>query len=156
MYQIRQYAAGDARAIRQVFESSVRSIGPQDYSTEQVTAWVSNGPNEESIQTRCADGRITLLGLDEHGEVVAYIDLEPNGHIDHLYCSPQAAGTGLASTLYDQVETIARGRGDSRLFTEASEAARRFFSRKGYALVRRRELNINGVPIHNFDLEKYL
>ena len=64
MYQIRQYAAGDARAIRQVFESSVRSIGPQDYSTEQVTAWVSNGPNEESIHARCADGRITLLGVD--------------------------------------------------------------------------------------------
>ncbi|MGI9325851.1 MAG: GNAT family N-acetyltransferase, partial [Pseudomonadales bacterium] len=140
MYEIRQYDVGDARAIFEVFRSAVKGIGPKHYSADQVAAWVSNAPSEEAIHTRCTDGRNTLVGVDDCGEVVAYIDLEANGHIDHLYCSPRVAGKGLASTLYDQVETIARTRGDTRLFTEASEAARRFFTHKGYAVVRRREL----------------
>jgi len=28
---------------------------------------------------------------------VAYIDLEPNGHIDRLFCAPEAAGQVLQS-----------------------------------------------------------
>ena len=35
----------------------------------------------------------------EPGRVVAFIDLEPDGHIDRLFCAPEAAGRGVASRL---------------------------------------------------------
>jgi putative acetyltransferase len=87
---------------------------------------------------------------------VAYIDLEPDGHIDHLYCAPEAAGHGIASHLYDAVEAAARTQGISRLFTEASELARRFFERKGFAVAERRDMVLRGVPIHNYRMTKDL
>jgi putative acetyltransferase len=52
--------------------------------------------------------------------VVAFIDLEPDGHIDRLYAAPEAAGRGVAPRLYDAIETVARAQGIERLFTEAS------------------------------------
>ena len=52
--------------------------------------------------------------------MVAFIDLEPDGHIDRLFCAPEAVGRGIASQLYDGIETAARERGIGRLFTEAS------------------------------------
>ncbi|HEX3962281.1 MAG TPA: hypothetical protein VHZ03_37580 [Trebonia sp.] len=58
---------------------------------------------------------------------VAFIDLEPDGHIDRLFCAP-----------------------------EASELARRVFERKGFTVVQRQDLVIRGVPMHNYRMAKAL
>jgi putative acetyltransferase len=55
-----------------------------------------------------------------------------------------------------QVETLARGEGLRRLHVEASEPARRFFERRGFATLGRREFAIRGVTIHNYRMEKRL
>jgi putative acetyltransferase len=54
------------------------------------------------------------------------------------------------------LERAAREHGIELLFTEASEPARRFFSRQGFDVIERREFEISGVPIHNFRMEKRL
>jgi len=41
--------------------------------------------------------------------------LELNGHIDHVYALPEAAGTGVVSLLYDDVEKQARHLGIEKL-----------------------------------------
>ena len=43
-----------------------------------------------------------------------------------------------------------------RLHAEASEAARRFFLRRGFVVVNSRAFEISGVPIHNYAMEKWL
>lgn len=47
-------------------------------------------------------------------------------------------------------------RGMTRLFVEASEPARRFFLKKGFKLVARRDFEIAGVSIHNYSMEKQI
>jgi putative acetyltransferase len=39
---------------------------------------------------------------------------------------------------------------------EASEPARRFFLKRGYAVLERRDFEIGGVPIHNYAMERRL
>jgi len=68
----------------------------------------------------------------------------------------EAAGTGVAAALYERLEGIARERHVPRLHAEASEAARRFFLKQGFAVIRRRDFAIAGVPIHNYAVEKWL
>ena len=97
-----------------------------------------------------------LVAADEDDRPVAYIDLEPNGHINRLFCAPEAAGQGIASRLYDAVEAAAREQGIRSLFTEASELARRLFERKGFAVVERQDMVIRGVAIHNYRMAKAL
>jgi putative acetyltransferase len=97
-----------------------------------------------------------LVAAGEPGHVVAFIDLEPDGHIDRLFCAPGAAGRGVASRLYDAIETAARAQGIRRLFTEASEPARRLFERKGFTVLERQDLILRGVPIRNYRMAKTL
>ncbi len=46
--------------------------------------------------------------------------------------------------------------GIERLFTEASELARRFFLRKGFTALERQDKVLRGVPIHNYRMAKTL
>lgn len=157
MTQIRRYQAGDERQIGDVFERSIKAIGGAHYSKRQVDAWIANAPSIEAIRNRCTDGRTTLVALSDQEttpRILAYIDLEPDGHLDHFYCLAEASQTGIAQALYQHIEELAKAQGIVRLYTEASEAARRFFERHGFTELHRRDLNVQGVAIHNFAMQK--
>jgi putative acetyltransferase len=128
---VRAYEPRDAADVADVFYRSVREVALSAYTTEQVKAWVPGRWDARQEHWRSGDGRLVLVASGESGHVVAFIDLEPDGHIDRLFCAPEAAGRGVASRLYDAIETAARAQRIKRLFTEASELARPFFERKG-------------------------
>lgn len=73
-----------------------------------------------------------------------------------LYCHPDHTRRGLADELLGHAEAYARSLGLSRLFTEASELARPAFERAGYKRQHRRDFEIEGVPIHNYAMQKFL
>jgi putative acetyltransferase len=150
---VRPYRVGDAAAMVDVFRRAVDETAPRDYTVEQATAWASHGPDSDATARRAGDGRWTFVA--EHPElgVVGYVDLEPDGHLDHLYCSPDVVGTGVGAMLVDEVERCARAHGITRIRVEASEAARRVFERRGYRVVRRNDIDLAGVAIHNYDME---
>jgi putative acetyltransferase len=153
---IRSFRSADAPALARIFHAAVHQIGGLHYSPEQLDAWAPAVPDPERFLERAADGRILLVAADDCDRPLAYGDLEADGHIDHLYCRPDVAGTGVASTLYDRLEAAARDRGIGRLHVEASEPARRFFLRKNFILLHPREVTLNSVAIHNFAMEKRL
>lgn len=153
---IRPFRPEDAPALARIFHAAVHQIGGLHYSPEQVKAWAPVVPSSERFLERGADGRILLVAADESDRPLAFGDLEKDGHIDLLYCRPDVAGTGVASALYDRLEAAAGDRGIGRLHVEASEPARRFFLRKGFIVLRRREFILDGVALHNFAMEKRL
>jgi putative acetyltransferase len=153
---IRTYEPRDAAGVADVFYRSVREVALSYYTPDQVEAWAPERPDTERVHLRSSDGRLTLVAADEQDRVVAFIDLEPDGHVDHLFCAPEAAGRHIASRLYDGIEAAAREQGIGRLYTEASELARPFFERKGFVLLERRDWELRGVPIHNYRMEKTL
>ena len=154
--RIRAYEARDAAGVARVFRRSIEMLGPRDYSPEQVAAWVGRAPDAAAFQARASDGRVFLVLADDDDRPVAFADLEADGHVDMLYCAPEAAGTGLVLLLYATLEAIARQRGMTRLYSEASEAALRFFLTRGFVNLHRRELMIGDVAIHNYAVEKAL
>lgn len=153
MSAIRFYQDGDAEALAGVFERSVRVIGARDYSPAQLEAWIGEEPRAERFRSRMADGRRCWVALDGEGRITAFVDLEADGHIDFLFADPGVAGQGVASDLLDILERAARDDGIVRLYVEASEAARRFFLKRGYTVRRRRDFDIRGVAIHNYAME---
>jgi putative acetyltransferase len=150
---VRPYRDGDADALAAVFERAVRAIGPRDYSPAQVEAWIGPEPRAGRFRAAMADGRSCWVALDDAQRVTAFVDLEPDGHIDFLFADPEVAGRGAASDLLDVLERTARERGLTRLYVEASEAARRFLLKRGYEVERRRDFEIRGVAIHNYAME---
>ena len=152
--KIRNYHAKDAALLAELYRRSVMILGLRDYSSQQVKAWASIGPDPERIHRLIADGRTRIVAVDDSDRPVGFGDLERDGHIDLLYCSPHMAGKGVASTIYDELERIARERGANRLYAEASEGARRFFVKKGFTVIEMRQFQISGVDIHHYAIEK--
>jgi|SRR6516165_1257077 putative acetyltransferase len=152
---IRPFQTNDAPGLAALFHASVHEIGRRHYSAAQVSAW-SPAPPDPADYVRQAAGSIFFVIVNEEGAPVGYGNLEPDGHIDHLYCRPDVAGTGVGSALYDALEQAARERSIPALFTEASEAARRLFERKGFVLESRNDFILNGIAIHNYHMNKRL
>jgi N-acetylglutamate synthase-like GNAT family acetyltransferase len=73
-----------------------------------------------------------------------------------LFCLPETAGKGLVSALYNELERRAKALNIARLYVEASEGACHFFARKGFALLNRHDFEVDGVAIHNYNMEKLL
>ncbi len=117
---VRFYTAGDAAAVAAIFNRAVSDIASRVYTPDQITAWLDGGMTADETQVRCSDGRSVWVAVDDTDTAIAFIDLEDDGHIDMLFCQPEWIGRGVASALYQQLETTARDRGMPRLYVEAS------------------------------------
>ena len=153
---VRAYADGDALRLAEIFREAVATIGPADYSAAQVNAWLARVPSAERLAARLGDGRKVWVLSDASGDAFGFVDLEADGHIDLLYASPVIAGTGAVERLVAHLETAARDAGLTRLYVEASAAARRFFLKHGFTVLERRTFEIGGVAIFNFAMAKAL
>lgn len=152
----RFYKPSDAAQISDLFQRSVLELGPQFYTDPQVAAWAARGPSPERVRARNVDGLITFVKVDDDDRVMAYAELETDGHIDQVYAHPDAAGQGCVSALMDDLETHARGMGLRELYSEASEGARPLFLKKRFVDHGRRDFEIAGVSIHNYAMRKAL
>ena len=74
----------------------------------------------------------TFVAVSDDDAPVGWIELEPDGHVEMLYCAPEAAGRGVAPQLYAAAEALARERGLTRLTTAASQFAESFFLKHGW------------------------
>ncbi|MGV9007360.1 MAG: GNAT family N-acetyltransferase [Brevundimonas sp.] len=156
MTRIRPFQDGDAEAMATLYVRAVREIGARDYSPAQVEAWAGGASRSGLFRQKMADGRRCWVALGENGQVTAFVDLEADGHIDFLYAAPEVAGRGVAGALMDVLEAAATQSGLERLYVEASEPARRFFTRRGFDVLYRRDVEVEGVPIHNYAMERRL
>jgi putative acetyltransferase len=155
-FAIRDYEAEDAPQIARLYYDSARTLGLRRYSPEQVAAWAPAPADPALVHARAGDGRTTLVAVGPSGDLLGYGDLETDGHIDHLYCGPDAAGRGVAPALLQALLGRAESAGLPRVFVEASELARGLFERHGFRLVARRDFEVRGVPIHNYAMERRL
>lgn len=156
-YSLRPFREEDATRLCEIFGEAVQVIGRHGYSDDQVRVWQGRAPADpQRILDRHSQGHRIIVAADEADIAVAYALLEPDGHLDHLYCHPDHTRQGLADRLLADAEDQARALGATRLYTEASELARAAFERAGYSATHRRDFEIDGVPIHNFAMEKAL
>lgn len=157
-FTIRPFRADDAEAIAALTLAAIRVTGLRAYSPEQVTAWSARHPGPQRFIKRAAGGAMILVAVDPDDHPVAYALIEPDGHLDMLYCHPDHTGRGLGLALLAEAEAQACSAGIARLFTEASELARPVFERAGYALLHRRDFTIGPdaapVAIHNYAMAK--
>lgn len=152
--RVRPYLTTDAEPLSRLYARSIQAHAASDYSHEQCAAWARLAPSAERLEALMADGRRRFVAVE--GEtVVGFLDLEANGHIHFLYKAPEA-GRGVAASLLQAAEGACAREGVSRLFAEASEPARRFLERHGFTTVQRRDLEVEGVAIHNYAVEKRL
>jgi putative acetyltransferase len=152
---IRRYREGDAEALCQVFFRSVREIGSAKYDAAQVRAWADAVPDADAWSVRMRENA-TFVAVSDDGVAAGWIELEPNGHVEMLYCVSEAAGRGVAAQLYAATEGLARERGLTCLTTAASRFAESFFLKHGWTVDERETVVRFGVGIERARMSKTL
>lgn len=158
--RIRPFVPEDAPALAELTVAAIAMLGLRVYSIEQVLAWAARHPGATRFLEGAEAGEVILVARSADGEPAAYAILQPEGHLDMLYCHPDHAGKGLASALLAAIENEALARGHTHVTTHASELARPVFERAGYVLQHRQDFAIAvgavTVPIHNYAMTKSL
>ncbi|MDN3645494.1 GNAT family N-acetyltransferase [Pontixanthobacter aestiaquae] len=159
-YRIRAYADSDVETLHELTLAAITTIGLAGYSRAQVNAWAGRHDSAERLRERVRSGHMVFVAVDTDDKAAAYALLEPDGHLDMLYCHPDHTRQGLADGLLRAAEDQALICGLAKLYTEASALARPSFERAGYVVTKRRDFTIDhdgqSVPIHNYAMEKSL
>ena len=152
---IRRFREGDAEALCEIFFRSVREIGPAKYDAAQVRAWAHDVPDAAAWGRRMRANE-TFLAVRGGDVPVGWIELETGGHVEMLYCAPEAAARGVAARLYAAAEALARERGLTGLTTDASRFAESFFRKHGWSVDERETVIRFGVEIQRARMSKTL
>ncbi len=148
---IRRYQEGDQVAIARIYGEAIRRIASKDYNPTQLDAWAGTKPDMAKWKGRCERKKPFVKTIG--GEVVGFIELDDDGHIDCTFVDPDFSGKGIMSGIMDAVKIEAVHQGSARLFAEVSITARPFFERQGFEFVRDHEAVIDGIALKNFIME---
>ena len=151
---IQNYTQDKAIEVADLFHHTVHAIDESIYTQQQKEAWASTPPNYERWKTRLDKKKPFLAIID--GQIAGFIELDSDGHIDCTYTHPRFQGRGVASALYQYILSIAKRKRLARLYVEVSLTALPFFEKRGFKILKKNELQRNGVTLVNYDMELYL
>jgi putative acetyltransferase len=149
---MRPLLPSDVPLLAEIFRASIEELTAEDYSEAQRAAWAAD--DLEAFAQRLA-GTLTLVSTFG-GAAIGFASLADNARIDMLYVHPAAAGQGAGAMLCDALEKLAAARGTKELSVEASDTARSFFERRGFAAQSRNTVFLAGEWLANTTMVKPL
>ncbi len=145
---IREYQASDCKELTELFYNTVHTVNAKDYTKEQLDVW--------------ATGQVDLKkwdqSLQEHFSIVAveddilvgFGDIDQTGYLDRLFVHTGYQGKGIATAICDKLESVIL----KNIVTHASITARPFFEKRGYKVVKERQVERQGIFLTNFVMIK--
>jgi formylmethanofuran dehydrogenase subunit C len=148
----RDFRPADSPGLLRIFRAAITRTAAADYNAAQVRAWSAADIDPPNWAERFA-GRLVRVA-EVGGAPVGFAELEPDGHIDRVFVSPDHPRRGVGRALLEELIAEAKRRGLPRLRTEASLTARPFFEALGFAVVARQVVECRGVRLVNFRMER--
>ncbi len=114
-----------------LFEQSVRRLGPAHYSPEQVEQW-ARGAHHPGLASQLREHHGWVIEQDD--VPLGFATLSDDGHLSLLYVSADHPRQGLGTLLLERVLAAASQMGLGNLTTEASAFSLALFLRHGFLL----------------------
>lgn len=157
-FVIRKFIDSDAKQIGTLFYDTVHSVNLQNYTQEQVDAWAPqlSGSEQEERVTRFKKslGECISYVAENEGIVIGFACITGNGYLDFIYVHKDYQRQGVASALLNTLEQEAVQLGVKQIWANVSITAKPFFERHGYVTVQPQTVNVRGVSMNNFKMEK--
>lgn len=151
---IRNFRSGDEPLLRAVFHASVHQLAARNYTPEQRDAWAPLEHDAPQWAARLQSNQPFVVELE--GEVAGFADVQDSGYIDQFFVAPAFAGRGVAKALMAHIHVSAADRGITTLFADVSLTAEPFFSKSGFTVERRQQVERAGVVLGNARMRKAL
>lgn len=144
--RIREAAPGDAEAIRNVHYQSIKELGTEVYTEEQVNAWARGCESADyTAAIEAEEGEFAIARSDD--TVVGFGSLkltspdeyesDVEAEVTGVYVHPSIARQGVGARIYAELERRAQTHGVQTLGLSVSLNAVPFYEALGYERVRR-------------------
>jgi len=150
----RPYESTDLPSVMEIYTTSIRSLAASYYSPEQIAAWAPVPPDAARWQERLS--HLHTIVAESDGGLAGFASYTHDGYLDFLFTHPAFARRGIATRLYQRVESALRTVRAPRVTTHASLAARPFFDRHGFQLDAEEWVECRGVCLRRFAMHKQL
>ncbi|MCR8546591.1 GNAT family N-acetyltransferase [Salipiger sp. P9] len=151
---LRPLLSKDAAVVAEIFLDAVLNGTARHYTEEQRRAWAGPRPDPDRWCDRI--GASVGLMAERNGVPVGFMTLVAPDHIDLAFVRPSAAGEGIGARLLEALTAIARASGAKQLTSDVSKAARPFFERHGFEVLREQSAIRRGVALINYKMRKPL
>lgn len=146
--EIRRYRQSDCKELTELFYNTVHTVNAKDYTKEQLDAWATGTVDLEKWN-QSLEEHFSLVALDGE-KIIGFGDIDDTGYLDRLFVHSDYQGKGVATAICDQLEQSIQG----SIVTHASITAKPFFEKRGYKVVKERQVERKGVFLTNFIMEK--
>ena len=150
----RPYQSADLPSVMEIYTASIRSLAAPFYSPEQIAAWAPIPPDAARWRERLS--HLHTIVAESDGVLAGFASYTHDGYLDFLFTHPTFARRGVATSLYQHVESSLRAVSAHRVTTHASLAARLFFDRHGFHLDAEECVECRGVYLRRFAMHKQL
>lgn len=152
--QVRYYQKGDEKFLSKIYYDTIHTVNAKDYTQKQIDAWApwSSVQDYSGWQEKLAKIKPFVAQIDD--VIVGFAEFEPNGHIDCFYVHHEFQGSGIGSALMREIDKKAKDKLIARTYAEVSITARPFFEAKGFQVIKQQTVQIRGVELINFVMEK--
>ena len=146
--KLRKYQQSDCKALTELFYNTVHTVNAKDYTEEQLNAWAS-GQVDFGKWNHSFQEHYSIVAV-ENGIIVGFGDIDKTGYLDRLFVHENHQGEGIATAICDKLEQVVMG----NITTHASITAKPLFEKRGYKVVKKQEVERQGILLTNFVMEK--
>lgn len=146
--KIRRYQESDCRELTELFYNTVHIVNAKDYTKEQLDVWAT-GQTDLERWNQSLQAHYSIVAV-ENGVILGFGDIDKTGYLDRLFVHAEHQGKGIATAICDQLEQAVPG----KITTHASITAKPFFEKRGYKVIKKQEVERQGIFLTNFVMEK--
>ena len=140
---VRGYQMSDCKEITELFYNTVHTINAKDYTKEQLDVWATGQADLEKWNQSLQE-HYSIVAIDNK-IIVGFGDIDKDGYLDRLFVHSNYQGKGVATAICNQLEQAV----DGKITTYASITAKPFFEKRGYKVVKERQVERQGIFLTN-------
>jgi len=148
-YDIRVFDDPDLPSLARIYKASIRYVGNEYYSDDQIAAWSSFPDDIEAFQ-KWITVAMTFVAIDNQQSFLGFGGLEDHGRISSLYVSPNVMRKGIGAALLKQLTSEVKIRGIATVTTEASEFSKSLFEKFGFTVKNIEHTEFNGIKFTRY------
>jgi putative acetyltransferase len=150
----RQATSNDLEKILQLFEETIEVVNAKDYSPDQITVWKNGASKRERWLKKISEQYFLLAEINK--EVAGFGSINHNGYLDFMYVCKNHQRIGVAQKIYGELEDFAKENQLNQITSDVSITAKPFFERQGFKVIQQQEVNIDGIKLINYKMNKQL
>lgn len=157
-YRIARAGCEDIPALTQMVGETIVRVNSRDYDPQQIRAWADRATDLSRWEELFGSGLAFFAARDDgfRGGVAGVVSVDAQGYLHSLFVRADRQGQGVATDLLRTAVEYARGCGACRMYSEVSRTARPFFLRRGWKEIAEQKVQVGGVRMTNFRMERSL